>query len=120
MNKLVYRLLKCIIVKTFTPYKSVPLSFAQRACAGFATLGEQNKKHFPPALMLKLQGARGVSLTFSSGDGGVGDGDPDPATQTCITNDGTNRTAFIPLFPASCPLYVQSLSLAFAWADFSS
>jgi len=40
---------------------------------------------------------------FSSGDGGVGDGDPDPATQQCLTNDGQNRTAFIPGFPASCP-----------------
>lgn len=40
---------------------------------------------------------------FSSGDGGVGDGDPDPTTQECQTNDGTNRTAFIPGFPASCP-----------------
>ncbi|KAJ7639286.1 tripeptidyl peptidase A [Roridomyces roridus] len=66
--------------------QTVPESFAKRACAGFAQLG-----------------ARGVTLTASSGDGGVGDGDPDPATQQCITNDGTNRTAFIPGFPASCP-----------------
>ena len=43
---------------------------------------------------------------FSSGDGGVGDGDPDPTTQTCFTNDGKNLTKFIPGFPASCPLYV--------------
>ncbi|KAF8969344.1 subtilisin-like protein [Flammula alnicola] len=64
--------------------QTVPLSFAQRACAGFAQLG-----------------ARGVSLTFSSGDFGVGDGNPDPATQTCITNDGRNLTKFIPAFPAS-------------------
>ncbi|KAJ7291911.1 tripeptidyl peptidase A [Mycena rebaudengoi] len=66
--------------------QTVPESFAKRACAGFAQLG-----------------ARGVSLMFSSGDGGVGDGDPDPATQECITNDGLNRTQFIPGFPASCP-----------------
>jgi tripeptidyl-peptidase I len=43
---------------------------------------------------------------FSSGDGGVGDGDADPTTQTCFTNDGKNLTKFIPGFPASCPLYV--------------
>lgn len=49
-------------------------------------------------------GARGVSLTFSSGDGGVGDGDSDPATTECISNDGQNRTEFLPLFPPSCPL----------------
>lgn len=48
-----------------------------------------------------------MTLTFSSGDGGVGDGDPDPATTECITNDGTDRVQFIPAFPASCPLYVH-------------
>ncbi|KAG6910773.1 hypothetical protein DXG01_007660 [Tephrocybe rancida] len=46
-------------------------------------------------------GARGVSLMFSSGDGGVGDNDPNPATQQCFTNDGRNVTRFIPSFPAS-------------------
>ncbi len=51
-----------------------------------------------------LLGARGTSILFSSGDGGVGDGDSDPRTQTCITNDGKNRTRFMPSFPASCPL----------------
>ncbi|KAF9480670.1 subtilisin-like protein [Pholiota conissans] len=66
--------------------QTVPFSFAQRACAGFAQLG-----------------ARGVSLLFSSGDGGVGDGDSNPATQTCISNDGKNTTKFLPAFPASCP-----------------
>ncbi|CAA7260133.1 unnamed protein product [Cyclocybe aegerita] len=66
--------------------QTVPKSFAIRACRGFAQLG-----------------VRGVSLMFSSGDGGVGDGDPNPATQECLTNDGTNTTKFIPGFPASCP-----------------
>ncbi|PFH47604.1 hypothetical protein AMATHDRAFT_151702 [Amanita thiersii Skay4041] len=66
--------------------QTVPQSFAQRACNGFAQLG-----------------ARGVSLMFSSGDGGVGDGDTNPDTQTCFTNDGRNVTRFIPGFPASCP-----------------
>lgn len=50
-----------------------------------------------------------MSLMFSSGDGGVGDGDPDPATQTCFSNDGRNVTRFLPLFPSSCPLLVQML-----------
>ncbi|KAF8802988.1 subtilisin-like protein [Phlegmacium glaucopus] len=66
--------------------QTVPKSFAIRACAGFAQLG-----------------ARGVSLMFSSGDSGVGDGDPNPATQQCFTNDGRNVTEFIPAFPTSCP-----------------
>ena len=67
----------------------MPVSFARRVCSEFAQLG-----------------ARGVSLMFSSGDGGVGDGDPDPATQECISNDGRNVTRFLPEFPSSCPLLV--------------
>jgi tripeptidyl-peptidase I len=60
--------------------QTVPESFAQSACRGFAQLG-----------------ARGVSLFFGSGDQGVG------ADGTCISNDGKNTTKFLPLFPASCP-----------------
>ncbi|CAE6432120.1 unnamed protein product [Rhizoctonia solani] len=59
--------------------QTVPLDYAIRVCNSFAQLG-----------------ARGVSVLFSSGDGGVGSG-------TCKTNDGTNRTRFQPIFPASCP-----------------
>ncbi|VDB96608.1 unnamed protein product [Peniophora sp. CBMAI 1063] len=66
--------------------QTVPIAFAQRVCADFAQLG-----------------ARGVSLLFGSGDGGVGDGDSNPATTDCFTNDGTNTRTFLPLFPASCP-----------------
>lgn len=40
-------------------------------------------------------GARGVSVLVSSGDTGVG--------SACQTNDGTNTTRFMPVFPASCP-----------------
>lgn len=58
-------------------------------------------------------GVRGSSLLFGSGDGGVGDGDANPATQECITNDGRNATTFLPLFPASCPLCVFPLFKAF-------
>jgi len=36
----------------------------------------------------------------------VGDGNPNPANQTCQTNDGRNATRFLPVFPASCPLSV--------------
>ena len=53
-------------------------------------------------------GARGVSLFFSSGDNGVVDGNPDPKTQICKTNDGRNTTQFLPAFPASCP-YVTTV-----------
>jgi len=45
---------------------------------------------------------------FSSGDNGVGDGNMNPATQKCFTNNGRNQTRFIPLFPSSCP-YVTSV-----------
>ncbi|KAF4222919.1 hypothetical protein CNMCM6457_001042 [Aspergillus fumigatiaffinis] len=58
--------------------QSVPESYSNATCNLFAQLG-----------------ARGVSIVFSSGDSGVG--------STCITNDGTNRTRFLPVFPASCP-----------------
>jgi len=53
-------------------------------------------------------GARGVSVLFASGDAGVGDGNPDPNTQGCFSNDGKNATKFLPFFPASCP-YVTAV-----------
>ncbi|KAG0702394.1 peptidase S8/S53 domain-containing protein [Suillus ampliporus] len=71
--------------------QTVPYTYATRVCAGMAVLG-----------------ARGVSVMFSSGDGGVGDGDANPATQLCYSNDGRNVTKFLPAFPASCP-YVTSV-----------
>ncbi|KAF8622126.1 hypothetical protein AX15_007258 [Amanita polypyramis BW_CC] len=71
--------------------QTVPRSYALRACAGFAQLA-----------------ARGVSVIFSSGDGGVGDGNMNPSTQTCHSNDGHNVTRFLPAFPASCP-YVTAV-----------
>ncbi|KAH9474991.1 Tripeptidyl-peptidase sed2 [Psilocybe cubensis] len=65
--------------------QTVPESYARRICAQFAQLG-----------------ARGVSLLFSSGDTGVGDGVWNPhSTSTCISNDGKNTTKFLPSFPAS-------------------
>ncbi|KAG2138054.1 peptidase S8/S53 domain-containing protein [Suillus bovinus] len=71
--------------------QTVPYNYAIRVCAGMASLG-----------------ARGVSLLFSSGDDGVGDGNPDPASQQCKSNDGRNVTTFLPIFPASCP-YVTAV-----------
>ncbi|KAI9443995.1 tripeptidyl peptidase A [Lactarius indigo] len=91
--------------------QTVPVDFARRVCGEFAQLG-----------------ARGVSLLFSSGDGGVGDGDPDPATQTCFTNDGKNQTKFIPGFPASCPfvtavggtVHIPEVAVDFSGGGFSN
>ncbi|TFK46376.1 subtilisin-like protein [Heliocybe sulcata] len=59
--------------------QTFPYEWAVRVCGMFAQLS-----------------ARGSSVMFSSGDGGVGAG-------TCQTNDGTNRTIFQPVFPATCP-----------------
>lgn len=58
--------------------QSVPRPYAENICFLLAQLS-----------------ARGVSVIFSSGDSGVG--------QSCQTNDGTNSTRFLPIFPATCP-----------------
>ncbi|KAI0064451.1 subtilisin-like protein [Artomyces pyxidatus] len=58
--------------------QTVPLDYAQSVCTLFAQLG-----------------AMGVSVLFASGDTGVG--------FDCVANDGTDRTIFIPNFPATCP-----------------
>ena len=60
--------------------QTVPYSYAKTVCNSFAQLG-----------------ARGVSLFFGSGDSGVGE------SGDCLTNDGTNRSTFLPEFPTSCP-----------------
>lgn len=65
--------------------QTVPRSYAANICNQFAALG-----------------AQGISLFFSSGDFGVG------GNGSCVTNDGTNRTTFLPAFPASCP-YVTTV-----------
>ncbi|KAF9966301.1 hypothetical protein BGZ73_001075 [Actinomortierella ambigua] len=75
-----------IVISYGSEEQTVPREYAQRVCNGFAQLG-----------------ARGVSVIVPSGDGGVGDGDRDPATQHCFTNDGRNITRFQPVFPATCP-----------------
>ncbi|KAF5333534.1 hypothetical protein D9611_002701 [Ephemerocybe angulata] len=73
------------------PEQSVPEAYARRVCNSFAQLG-----------------ARGISILFSSGDGGVGDGWDDPTQTKCKTNDGRNVTRFMPTFPATCP-YVTAV-----------
>lgn len=67
--------------------QTVPESYAKVVCKGFAQLG-----------------ARGVSVIFGSGDGGVSGVQSGGA---CLSNVN-NRTEFIPLFPSSCP-YVTSV-----------
>jgi len=67
--------------------QTVPQSYAERVCKQFAQLG-----------------ARGISLLVSSGDGGLGDEDG----SDCFTNDGKNKTTFLPAFPAGCP-YVTTV-----------
>jgi tripeptidyl-peptidase-1 len=58
--------------------QSLPASYVNATCSLFAQLS-----------------ARGVSVIFSSGDSGPG--------SACVVNDGTNRTRFLPGYPASCP-----------------
>ena len=61
-----------------------------------------------PRYLLKtiITGARGITIMFSSGDNGVGDGDSNPATEECFSNDGRNVIEFIPVFPASYVIYI--------------
>ncbi|EIW75859.1 tripeptidyl peptidase A [Coniophora puteana RWD-64-598 SS2] len=70
--------------------ETVPFSYADRVCKSFAALG-----------------ARGVSLLFGSGDGGVGLL-YSAMNQTCHRNNGSDAPAFLPMFPSSCP-YVTSV-----------
>ncbi|KAF7332404.1 Peptidase S53 domain-containing protein [Mycena kentingensis (nom. inval.)] len=91
--------------------QTVPESYARRVCESFGILG-----------------ARGVSIIFSSGDGGVGDGESNPAKQQCFTNDGKNQTQFMPGFPASCPFvtavggtyHFSESGIAFSGGGFSN
>jgi hypothetical protein len=95
----------------------VPKDYATRVCKEFCLLGEsyfiiQLSGANDLFLCLSCTGSRGVSIIFSSGDAGVGDGDSDPATQQCFSNDGKNKTIFLPQFPASCPLCVMSITVS--------
>lgn len=67
--------------------QTVPASYARVVCAQFAQLS-----------------ARGVSLLFGSGDGGVGGVQPGGSCKSNVDN----TTRFVPLFPSSCP-YVTSI-----------
>lgn len=69
--------------------QTVPRDYANAVCQGFAKLG-----------------ARGTTVIFSSGDQGLGV----DFAEYCITNDGKNRTTFLPVFPASCP-YVTTVGM---------
>jgi hypothetical protein len=50
----------------------------------------------------------GISVFFSSGDGGVGGAGF--MNGSCLSNDGMNRTEFLPAFPASCVCYFVSIT----------
>ncbi|KDQ08887.1 hypothetical protein BOTBODRAFT_37585 [Botryobasidium botryosum FD-172 SS1] len=84
--------------------QTVPRDYAVRVCRELAQLG-----------------VRGITLFYSTGDFGVG-GDSSNPINTCVSNDGTNTTTFLPAFPASCP-YVTTVgattNLTEVAADFS-
>jgi tripeptidyl-peptidase-1 len=63
--------------------QTVPRDYATSVCNMFAQLG-----------------VMGVSILFGSGDGGVGGAGL--VRGSCLSNDGMNRTEFLPTFPASC------------------
>ncbi|KAF2400262.1 tripeptidyl peptidase A [Trichodelitschia bisporula] len=81
------------------PEHTVPYQYARRTCTLAAVLG-----------------LRGISVLESSGDTGIGSG--------CKANDGTNRTQFNPIFPATCPYITavggtESAYPEVAWEDSS-
>ncbi|KAJ7756000.1 tripeptidyl peptidase A [Mycena metata] len=84
--------------------QTVPFTYARRVCQRFASL------------------AAGVSVLFASGDGGVGDGDSEPAQQ-CYTNDGKHTRRFIPGFPAVTAVggttNIPEISASFSGGGFS-
>jgi tripeptidyl-peptidase-1 len=71
--------------------QTVPRDYATSVCNMFAQLG-----------------VMGVSILFGSGDGGVGG--VGLVNGSCLSNDGTNRTEFLPMFPASCVCYFVSIT----------
>ena len=74
--------------------QTVPRDYATSVCNMFAQLG-----------------AMGVSILFGSGDGGVGGvGNDGLGNGSCLSNDGMNRTEFLPTFPASCVCYFASIT----------
>jgi hypothetical protein len=102
----------------------VPKDYAIRVCKEFSLLGKsyiiiQLSGANNLFVCLLCTGSRGVSVIFSSGDFGVGDGDSDPATQQCFSNDGKNKTMFLPQFPASCPLCVMHVHYCISPYSFS-
>lgn len=92
----------------------VPKDYAIRVCKEFGLLGESYFMGGASDLFVcwSCTGSRGVSIIFSSGDAGVGDGNSDPATQQCFSNDGQNKPMFLPMFPASCPLCVMPTTVS--------
>ncbi|KAH8810379.1 subtilisin-like protein [Flagelloscypha sp. PMI_526] len=78
--------------------QTVPKDYAVRVCQQLAQLG-----------------ARGVSLMFSSGDYGVGDGSTDPNDTQCHII-GTDTLRFLPNFPSSCP-YVTSVGGTYGYPE---
>ncbi|KAJ4420660.1 hypothetical protein N0V82_004226 [Gnomoniopsis sp. IMI 355080] len=86
--------------------QTIPLTYANRVCDLFMQLT-----------------SRGVSVLVASGDGG--EGGTGTSDLGCYANDGfSNKTQFIPTFPADCP-YVTSVGATAAYstvagADFSA
>ncbi|OJJ73716.1 hypothetical protein ASPBRDRAFT_28912 [Aspergillus brasiliensis CBS 101740] len=77
---------------------TVPYAYATRVCN-----------------LIGLMGTRGISILESSGDSGVGG--------ACISNDGTDKVEFTPMFPGTCP-YITAVGGTqdvpeVAWVDSS-
>lgn len=81
------------------PEHTVPHNYAQRTC-----------------LMIAMLGLRGITVLHSSGDTGIG--------ANCLSNDGSRKREFNPIFPATCPWVTsvggtEDLDPEIAWRDSS-
>ena len=71
--------------------QTVPLDYAMTVCNLFAQLGTM-----------------GTGVLFASGDFGVGIG-------SCLSNDGSDRLQFLPMFPASCESFIFPFHVVSTW-----
>ncbi|KAJ7797595.1 peptidase S8/S53 domain-containing protein [Mycena olivaceomarginata] len=101
-------ILQTILTSYGDDEQTVPFTYASRVCKLFAQLG---------GLTQEL-GVQGVLVLFTSGDGGVGDGNVDTATQQCCTNDKKFH-AHISVTAVGGTMSIPEVAVSFSGGGFS-